>query len=136
MPKAITHDETVLIANLIRDWPHHIPFKWETICDSVKSILGYVPTRQGLHKKPMLANAYESKKRQLRNAKKKFPQVSQPKSMSDAVERIAKLQDENDLLKLELQKMAEIANRFIYNASIAGLSRDRLMAPLPSKAKG
>ena len=133
MPKAITHNDVKLIAEMIRNWPKTQPFKWETICLGAKSILGYEPTRQGLHKKPMLANAYEAKKKQLRIATEKLANVTRPQSMLDAMERIAKLEEENALLEMEVQKMAEIANRFIYNSSLAGLSREQLMAPLPQK---
>lgn len=133
MPKAITHNDVKLIAEMIRDWPKTQPFKWEAICLGAKSILGYEPTRQALHKKPVLANAYEVKKKQLRAAAEKLEKIARPQSMLDAMERIVRLQGENDLLKAELQKMAEIANRFIYNSSLAGLSREQLMAPLPRK---
>ena len=136
MPKAITPSDVKLIAEMIREWPKGQPFKWETICLGAKSILGYEPTRQALHKKPVLMSAYESKRRQLRTAVATLKKVARPQSMLDAIERIAKLQEENDLLKAEMQKLAEIANRFIHNASAAGLSRERLMAPLPKKEKG
>ena len=49
------------------------------------------------------------------------------------MERIAKLQEENEQLKTELGKMAEIAQRFIYNASVHGLKREQLMKPLVGK---
>jgi len=49
------------------------------------------------------------------------------------MEKIAKLQEDNDQLKAELQKMAELAQRFIYNASMRGLSREKMMAALPVK---
>ncbi len=133
MPKAITHNDVKLIAEMIRGWPKTQPFKWEAICLGAKSILGYEPTRQGLHKKPMLANAYDVKKKQIRAAVEKLENVTRPQSMLDAMERIARLEEENALLEIEVQKMAEVANRFIYNSSLAGLSRELLMAPLPKK---
>lgn len=133
MPKAITHNDVKMIAEMIRDWPKGQPFKWDLICLGAKSILGYEPTRQGLHKKPMLANAYDAKRRQLRAAAHKLENVTRPQTMLQAMERIARLEGENELLKTELQKMAEIANRFIYNSSLVGLSREQLMAALPKK---
>ncbi|MNF06098.1 hypothetical protein D3C80_2059750 [compost metagenome] len=48
------------------------------------------------------------------------------------MKKIIRLQAENDALKAELSRMAEMANRLIYNATLSGLSRERLMAPLPS----
>lgn len=81
----------------------------------------------------MLANAYDVKKKQIRAAVEKLENVTRPQSMLDAMERIARLEEENALLEIEVQKMAEVANRFIYNSSLAGLSRELLMAPLPKK---
>jgi len=133
MPKAISPTEVKSIAGMIRDWPKSQPFKWEAICAGATSILGYQPTRQALSKKPLLSVAYRQKKQQLKAATEQFKHIPRPQSISDAIERIAKLQEENDSIKSELSRMAEIANRFIYNSSIAGLARAKLMKPIPSK---
>ncbi len=135
MPRAITDKDVRQMIDMIRAWPKSEPFKWEAICKGAQSILGYEPTRQALHKKPAVVNAYEVKKKFLRSEADKLSKVARPRTTLDAMERIAKLQKENDQLKAEVQTMAEIANRFIYNASIWGLSRDKLMAPLPEKKK-
>jgi hypothetical protein len=135
MPRAITDKDVHLMVEMIRAWPKNEPFKWESICKGAQSILGYEPTRQALHKKPALVNAYEVKKKYLRSEADKLSKVTRPRTTLDAMERIGKLQEENDQLKAEVQKMAELANRFIYNATIWGLSRDKLMAPLPEKKK-
>lgn len=135
MPRAITEKDVRLMVEMIRAWPKSEPFKWVSICNGAQSILGYEPSRQALHKKPALVNAYKVKKKHLRSEADKLSKVTRPRTTLDAMERIAKLQEENDQLKAELQKMAEIANRFIYNATLWGLSRDKLMAPLPEKKK-
>lgn len=106
-------------------------FNWNNICIVSKSILGYVPTRQALSGKLVLKNAYQIKKKQRRDAIAKVEGILRPKSMLDAMDKIARLQQENDALRAELGNMAEVAQRFIYNASIAGLSQQRLMEPLP-----
>lgn len=133
MSRAITDKDVREMVEMIRAWPKNEPFKWESICKGARSILGYEPTRQALHKKPALVNAYEVKKKHLRSEKDKLINVTRPRTTLEAMEKIAKLQEENDLLKAEIARMAEIANRFIYNGSIHGLTRDRLMAPLPNK---
>jgi hypothetical protein len=133
MPKAITEREVQLIVEMIRHWPKGEPFKWETICKGSKSIIGYEPSRQALNKKPALVNAYDVKKKLLRAEANKLNKVTRPRSTLEAMERIAKLQEDNDQLKAEVQKMAEIANLFITNASIKGFTRGQLMKPLPGK---
>lgn len=131
MSKAITDSQLNKIAKIIRDWPQEEAFNWNAICSVSKSILGYAPTRQALSKKPILKNAYLVKKDKIRDSAAKLTDVARPQSMLDAMNKIARLQQENDALKAELGKMAEIAQRFIYNASIAGLSQQTLMKPLP-----
>lgn len=131
MPKAITKEQLVKIAKMVRDWPQAEKFNWNNICTASKSILGYVPTRQALSAKPILKNAYQVKKKQRKDAIAKVEGVPRPQSMLDAMDKITRLQQENEALRSEIAKMAEIAQRFIYNASIAGLSRQRLMEPLP-----
>ncbi|MGV2930280.1 hypothetical protein ACE3G8_04215 [Vreelandella venusta] len=131
MSKTITTLKLNKMAKMIRDWPEKEEFNWNNICIASKSILGYVPTRQALSGKLMLKNAYQIKKKQRRDAIAKVEGILRPKSMLDAMDKIARLQQENDALRAELGKMAEVAQRFIYNASIAGLSQQRLMEPLP-----
>lgn len=133
MPRAITNQDVRSIIEMIRNWPKSEPFKWESICIGSQSILGYKPTRQALHKKPALMNAYQVKKKQLTLAKNKLSEVTRPRTTLEAMERIIKLQDENDQLKAEIAKMAEIAQRFIYNATVQGLKREQLMRPLEKK---
>ena len=133
MPRTITEKDVQLIVEMIRNWPKKEPFKWETICIGTRTILGYEPTRQALHKKPALVNAYQVKKKQLRSETDRISHVTRPRTTLEAMERIAKLQEENEQLKTELGKMAEIAQRFIYNASVHWLKREQLMKPLVGK---
>lgn len=135
MPKAITQTELNKVARMIREWPEEDAFNWENICEGSKSILKFRPTRQALSAKPMLKNAYSVKKSQLKEATDKFSDVPRPQSILDAMNKIARLQQENDALRAELNKMAEIAQHFIYNASLAGLGKDKLMSPLPKDQK-
>jgi hypothetical protein len=133
MSRAITDKDVRQMVEMVRTWPKNEPFKWESICKGARSILGYEPTRQALHKKPALVNAYEVRKKHLRSEADKLINVTRPRTTLAAMEKIAKLQEENDQLKAEIARMAEIANRFIYNGSIHGLTRDKLMAQLPNK---
>jgi len=133
MNKTITESDVRSIADMIRDWPKSEPLNWDSICKGSKSIIGYEPTRQALYKKTAVVNAYQVKKKKLRSEIDKLSKVARPRSTLDAMERIARLQEENDQLRAENQKMAEIANRFIHNASMKGLTRAQLMIPLPEK---
>jgi len=136
MAKAISESQVNKMAKMIRGWPEQEAFNWNNICAASKSILGYEPTRQALSKKPLLKNAYLVKKKELRDAAAQIEDIPRPQSMLDAMNKIARLQKENDALRAELAKMSEIANRFIYNAGIAGITHQRLMEPLPKIRRG
>lgn len=131
MSKTITASQLNKMAKMIRDWPEKEVLNWNNICSASSSILCYTPTRQALSGKLILKNAYQIKKKQRKDAIAKVENVPRPQSMLDAINKIARLQQENDALKAELGKMAEVAQRFIYNASIAGLTQQKLMEPLP-----
>lgn len=134
MSKTITEQHERKIAQMIRNWPVEHALSWNAICIGAQGILGWgnPPTRQALDKKTTIKVAYKAKKERLNSDRHKLKGIPKPRSTLDAMKKITRLQTDYDLLKAELSKMAEIANRLIYNASMAGLSRERLMAPLPT----
>ncbi|MDI2146174.1 hypothetical protein KBJ94_29435 [Pseudomonas sp. ITA] len=134
MPKTITELHERKIAQMIRNWPDGHTLDWNAVCVGAQGILGWErpPTRQALDKKMAIKVAYKAKKRQLKAEQTKLEGIPRPRSTLDAMKKITRLQTENEALKAELSQMAEMANRLIYNATLAGLSRERLMAPLPT----
>lgn len=132
MPKVITNQHERKIAQMIRNWPAELVLDWSEVCIGAQSILGWSkpPTRQALDKKVAVKVAYKAKKEQLKLEKQKLQGMPKPRSTLDAMKKINRLQAENDALRAELSKMAELANRLIYNSTLAGLSRERLMTPL------
>ncbi|HBO1833581.1 TPA: hypothetical protein L4G11_001262 [Pseudomonas aeruginosa] len=134
MPRAITEQHERKIAQMIRNWPAEHALDWSAICIGAQGILGWnsPPTRQALDKKVAVKVAYKAKKENLKLEKQKLNGMPKPRSTLDAMKKITRLQAENDALKAELAKMAEMANRLIYNATLAGLTRERLMAALPT----
>ncbi|WP_080623460.1 hypothetical protein [Stutzerimonas stutzeri] len=134
MPKIISDKNERQIAQLVRNWPTDHSLNWNSICLGAQEILGWgaPPTRQALNKKLLIKSAYKAKKGQLKSVETKLDGMSKPRSTLDAMKKISRLQAENDALKAQPSTMAELANRLIYNASIAGLSRERLMTPLPT----
>lgn len=131
MPKAISHNDICNIAKMIREWPKEDALTWNNICLSAKTHLSYTPTRQALSSKPMLKNAYLTRKTKIKQDSAKTWRISRPRSMEDAIAKIERLQSEVDHLRSELSAMAEIAQRFIHNATLAGLTKQKLMEPLP-----
>ncbi|WP_434666857.1 hypothetical protein [Aeromonas sp. NJAU223] len=133
MPSPITTKHLQHIVAIIRDWPRDEPLTWDKICDASEVIIGYKPTRQALSKKTMLTNAYKTKKVELKAKRLALAGVPTPKSMPAAIEQISRLKQENMQLRQELTRMAETAQRFIYNASLRGLTPAYLMRQLPKQ---
>lgn len=134
MPKTITEQQEKQIAQMIRNWPSEHALNWNAVCIGAQGVLGWnnPPTRQALDKKIVIKVAYKTKKEHLKFERQKLLGMPRPRSTLDAMKKITRLQAENDELKVEIARMAEVANRIIYNATIAGLTRERLMAPLPN----
>jgi hypothetical protein len=134
MPKTITEQQERKIAQMVRNWSIEHALDWNSVCIGAQGILGWdnPPTRQALDKKIVIKVAYKTKKESLKLERQKLVGMPRPRSTLDAMKKITRLQAENDELKVELARMAEVANRLIYNATIAGLTRERLMAPLPN----
>jgi hypothetical protein len=132
MASPITNKQLKQIAETIREWPPKDKLTWEEICKASALFVGYQPTRQALANKPILINAYKSKKNEIKAELDALSGIPRPKSIPAAMDQILKLKQENKSLKKELTMMAETAQRFIHNASLHGLTRAQLMKPLPN----
>ncbi|MBD9609813.1 hypothetical protein [Pseudomonas sp. PDM08] len=131
MSAAITKQQLIAIANMVRAWPETEKLSWDKICISAKLVLDFVPTRQALANKAIITNAYRTKKKELRARSKNLNSIPTPKSMNAAIETIIRLKKENELLTSELSAMAEIAQLFIHNAYVLhGMTKAQLMKPL------
>jgi len=131
MSSPITKKQLTNLAEMIRDWPVEEKLRWGIICKGAELILGYIPTRQALANKPIIVNAYKTRKTEIKSRHATLASVPAPKSMPAAIDQIVRLKEENERLKSEINLMAETAQRFIYNASLHGLSKSMLIKPLP-----
>jgi len=131
MSSPITKKQLAGITDMIRDWPIEERLQWTAICKGAELILGYIPTRQALANKPLVVNAYKIRKAEIKSRHHKLTSTPAPKSMPAAIDQILRLKEENERLKSEINLMAETAQRFIYNASLHGLSKEKLMQSLP-----
>jgi Tfp pilus assembly protein PilO len=131
MSIAITQQQLIAIANIIRGWPVTEKLTWDSICLHAKMELDFIPTRQALANKAIIVNAYKSKKTELKARANTLSSIPTPKSMNAAVETIIRLRKENELLKSELSAMAEVAQLFIHNAYLLhGMTKAQLMKPI------
>lgn len=130
MSIAITQQQLIAIANIIRNWPNSEKLTWDNICLNAKIELDFIPTRQALANKAIIVNTYKAKKRELKARTNTLSSIATPKSMNAAIETIIRLKKENELLKTELAAMAEVAQLFIHNAYLLhGMTKAQLMKP-------
>lgn len=93
--------------------------------------LDFVPTRQALANKAVIINAYKAKKKEVRTPARALDSFPIPKSMNAAIDTIFRIKKENELLKAELNAMAEVAQLFIHNAYLLhGMTKAQLMKPM------
>jgi hypothetical protein len=102
---------------------------WELLIEALEARKFARYTRQTLHKHECIAAAFAARKKALAGAgveaRAESPEVRV------AVERIKRLEAENERLKADNQFLLEQFARWAYNAQTRGLDRQFLNRPLP-----
>lgn len=126
--RVFTDHDIEAIVNLIRDWPKE-SIAWREVCERAKSVLGYMPSRQGLSQHEAILIAFQARKRKL----KVQPQKSSPtpSSLAIAAQRIARLQAENNELELQIKQFRHRFRVWQYNAHARNMTEADLDRPLP-----
>ena len=131
MAKHLTDKDIEQIIGILDGWQDKL--SWEVLCDACLPVIGTKPARQTLIKFVRITNAFNACKQLL---KEDVPELRAPPSMRVAVERIARLERENERLKRE---NAELLQQYVvwqYNAHIHGLSNRELNKALPGIDRG
>lgn len=131
MAKHITDTDVERIVETLDGWQDKLT--WAALCDACLPIIGTKPARQTLLKFSRITTAYNACKKRLKEG---ILKTSLPPSMRVAVERINRLEKENERLKRE---NAELLQQFVvwqYNAYAHGVSEHVLSRPLPSIDRG
>jgi hypothetical protein len=131
LAKHLSDTDIESIVGILDGWKGKL--NWEALCDACLPIIGSRPVRQTLMKFARIKSAFLASKKRLKDG---VPKLSAPPSMRIAVERIARLEQENERLKRE---NAELLQQFVvwqYNTHIHGLSDRELRKPLPKIDRG
>ncbi|WP_412462027.1 hypothetical protein ACK2SD_10100 [Pseudomonas sp. SC11] len=134
MPKVITDQQTRDICRMIQNWEKGHKLDWKAICIGANEILGWPtpPTRQALDKKHTIKMAYQAKKDLLRKELERVSNLPRPKTIKDGAERIARLEEKIQELKLKNAMYADIFRTMVHNAGLEEITYAQLMKPLPS----
>ena len=130
MPKnrKFTPTDIDAIVHLINTWTHP-SISWEDVCSKSESILGFLPSRQGLNQKDEILNAFQSKKKCDRNLRETA--FRSPSSLAVAGRRISELTAEVARLKNVNSSLRDRFQMWQYNAHLHGMSQSDLERPLP-----
>lgn len=115
------------IVELLDGWQGKLT--WEGLCEACEPVIGTRPTRQTLAKYPRVKDAYHQCKERLKNEKR---EITGSGTLEQASQRIARLENENERLKMENQNLLEQFAIWQYNAYLHGLTDVDLNKPLPS----
>lgn len=127
MAKHLKQADVDAIVDIIRGWPTE-KLTWEGICEAAAKVIGKTPTRQTLNAHTSIKDAYAAKKSGL---KVHGPRTAMPSSLAVAAQRIARLQTENDELRMKNDAFLEQFVKWQYNAYKHGLKEQQLNADLP-----
>ena len=120
-------DEDVrTIVSMLDGWAG--PLTWDRLIDAVYARLHCRYTRQTLHKHQNIKIAFEVRKKNLDTGEAPVRGSAQ---LQKALERIAKLEAENQRLQTENDRLLEQFARWAFNAYVRGLGEAELNRPLP-----
>ena len=131
MAKHITDKDIEKIVGIIDGWIDKLT--WEALCDACLPSIGVKPTRQTLMKFVRIKQAFEVCKKRI---KEDVPAMPVPSTIKVAAERIARLERENDRLKLENAALLEQFVVWQYNAHVHGLGGHELNKSLSRIDRG
>jgi len=114
------------IVGMLDGW--YGPLTWNLLIDAVYTRLHCKYTRQTLHKHDSIRVAFEVRKRNLQAGE---PQVRRSAQVQKALERISRLEAENQRLQAENERLLEQFARWAFNAYVRGIGESELNRPLP-----
>ena len=127
MARHLTEVDVEQILSLIDGWQHDL--KWDLLIKACEIDLGIKTTRQALSRKTRIKDAFNQRKRALKYNGGSY--YARPNSLNLAHERLDRLAQENERLKLENARLLERVIRWQYNAKIRGITQEMLDRPLP-----
>lgn len=119
--------EIQTIVGILDGWTG--PLTWNLLIDAVAAKLHCKYTRQALHKHQHIKIAYEvGKKNRVFPTE---PRIHGSIQVQKALERIARLEAENQRLLVENERLNEKFVRWAFNAYVRGMGETDLDRPLP-----
>lgn len=131
--KNLTDDAIEEIVRILDGWTSKLT--WGALIEAIVIRLHYRYTRQALHKRVRIRQAYILRKSVLGEQQRTRSRRG-PGALTDALARIERLDAENQRLEEENRRLLEQFVVWAYNAHTRGLDKDFLSQPLPRVDRG
>lgn len=128
-------DERIeVIVGILDGWTGKLT--WEALIEAVERRTHARYTRQALHKHQRIRQAFRLRKRAMKPASGEAAGDTRPPELQAALQRIARLEAENERLRTENDRLLEQFARWAYNAHTRGLDEKVLNRALPGVDRG
>jgi len=121
------------IVEILDGWSEDLT--WDGLVEVVDRRLGQRYSRQALHKHERIKQAFTTRKTALASGRGVAKKVADP-VLQMSLDRLARVEAENERLKRESAALLEQFVRWTYNAGLKGLTLDVLNLPLPAVNRG
>lgn len=132
MAKHLADRDIERVVEILDGWKGKLT--WEALSAACMPVIHTAPARQTLARSVRIKDAFKAVKRRLRDEPE--PALKAAPSMRVAMERIARLTNENERLKAENSRLLEQFVVWQYNAHIRGLTDTDLNKELPGVDRG
>lgn len=127
--KNITNADIERIVAILDGWSGKLT--WDLLIDSIKRHTKVVYTRQTLNNHARIKNAYSLRKDWLSKGTSLDKRKLENPELQMAIEKITRLEGENQRLRMENDRILEKMVTWAYNAHTRGLTEEFLSQPLP-----
>lgn len=121
------------IVEILDGWSENLT--WDRLVEAVDRRLGQRYTRQALNKHERIKQAFTVRKMALASGRGVLKKVADP-VLQMSLDRLARVEAENERFKRENTALLEQFVRWTYNAGLKGLTLDVLNLPLPAVNRG
>ncbi|NIF56251.1 hypothetical protein [Burkholderia sp. Ax-1724] len=124
-------DEVIeTIVQVLDGWSGKL--SWEALIDAIEKRTGLKYTRQALHRHERIRLAFTVRKKQLSRQPDEQSHETVSPELQAALQRIVRLEAENQRLAAENSSLLEQFARWAYNAQTRNLTKEILNSPLPA----